>query len=79
MNVGAEDRHQHRQLYTREDVTQIVSNRLKQDREKRGITVLLRERVALKKRILELETTNELLRKEVEFLRYQAWLHDYGP
>ncbi|MDD5047873.1 MAG: hypothetical protein PHH09_03005 [Methanoregulaceae archaeon] len=65
--------------FSRADMTRIVSLRLKEDREKRGTTALLRERVALKKKIRELEATTELLRKENEFLRYQAWLHDYGP
>jgi dynactin complex subunit len=65
--------------FSRADMTRIVSQRLKEDREKRGTTVLLKERVALKKKINELEATTELLRKELEFLRYQAWLHDYGP
>jgi hypothetical protein len=65
--------------YSRADMTRIVSQRLKEDREKRGTTALLRERVDLKKKINELEATTELLRKELEFLRYQAWLHDYGP
>jgi len=32
--------------------------------------------VDLKKKIHELEAANELLRKENEYLRYQAWLHD---
>jgi len=62
--------------YSRADMTRIVSQRLKEDREKRGTTALLRERFELKQKIRELEATTELLRKEVEFLRYQAWLHE---
>lgn len=62
--------------FSRADMTRIVSQRLKEDREKRGTTALLKERVALKKKIHELEAANELLRKENEYLRYQAWLHD---
>ena len=34
--------------FSRADMTRIVSLRLKEDREKRGTTALLRERVALK-------------------------------
>ena len=62
--------------YSRADMTRIVSQRLKEDREKRGTTALLRERFELKQKIRELEATTELLGKEVEFLRYQAWLHE---
>jgi len=62
--------------FSRADMSRIVSLRLKEDREKRGTFPLLKERFELKQKIRELETTNELLKKEVEFLRYQAWLHD---
>lgn len=62
--------------YSRADMTRIVSQRLKEDREKRGTTALLRERFELKQKIRELETTNELLRKENEYLKYQAWLYN---
>ncbi|WP_316967394.1 hypothetical protein [Candidatus Methanocrinis natronophilus] len=62
--------------FSRADMTRIVSQRLKEDREKRGTTTLLKERMDLKKKIRELEATTELLRKENEYLRYQAWLYD---
>lgn len=62
--------------FSRADMTRIVSQRLKEDREKRGTTALLRERFELKKKIRELKATMELLRKENEYLRYRAWLHD---
>ena len=65
--------------FSRADMSRIVSNRLKEDREKRGTVPLLKERFELKKKIRELEATLELLRKENEYLRYQAWLHNYGP
>ena len=62
--------------FSRADVTRIVSQRLKEDREKRGTTALLRERFELKKKIRELEATTELLRKENEYLKYRAWLYN---
>lgn len=62
--------------YSRADMSRIVSQRLKEDREKRGTTALLRERFELKREIRELKATMELLRKENEYLRYRAWLHD---
>ena len=45
--------------FSRADMTRIVSQRLKEDREKRGTTALLKERVDLKKKIHELEAANE--------------------
>ena len=62
--------------FSRADMTRIVSNRLKEDREKRGTVPLLKERFELKKKIRELEATLELLRKENEYLKYRAWLYN---
>jgi len=63
-----------KETFTRAEVAGIVSERLKRDRENRSTTALLRERLELTRKVRELKATNELLRKENDYLKYKAWL-----